>query len=217
MAYRRTLFDRFGAEAADYYNALRGAVIAGGLFGTYGGARYAMERGYNPFLGGLLGAVGVGLLAWFGIIGASRIAGASFSAFIQPQGTYDETFSYEESLLARGHYAEAIASFERHAAEGRGGATVLHRAADLHAKHGDPKRAAELFRTAQRMPGLPAEGHMYATSRLVDLYMGPLHNPEAAVSELRRLIAAHSSSDAAKHARTALVNLKRRLRSESPE
>ena len=55
MAYRRTLFDRLGAEAADYYNAFRGATIAGGLFGVYGGARYAMEHGFSPVLGGLLG------------------------------------------------------------------------------------------------------------------------------------------------------------------
>lgn len=215
MAYRRTLFDRLGAEAADYYNAFRGAAIAGGLFGVYGGARYAMEHGFSPVLGGLLGGVGVGLLSWFGIIGISRVAGASFSAFIQPQGTYEETFSYEESLLARGNYAEAIASFERHAAEGTGGPTVLLRAADLNAKHGNPNRASELYRDVQKLPKVSPADHMYATNRLIDLYMGPLPNADAAVSELRRLITTYPSSDAARHARTALVNLKRQLRSES--
>lgn len=212
MAYRRTLFDRFGSRAADYLNAFRGAFIAAGLFGVYGGARYAVEHDFNPILGGLLGFLIVGVVSWFGIIGVSAAAGGSFSAFIRPQGTYEETFSYEDSLLARGHYAEAIAAYERHAAEGTGGATVLIRAADLHAKHGDPKRAAELFREAQQRPGLPAESHMYVTNRLIDLYMGPLPNPDAAVSELRRLIAVHPSSDGARHARTALVNLKRQMR-----
>lgn len=217
MVYRRTLFDRFGPEAADYVNAFRGAFIAGGLFGAYGGGRYASEHGFNPVLGGLLGFVGVFILSWLGIIAVSRAAGGSFSAFIQPQGTYEETFSYEDSLLARGNYAEAIAAFERHAAAGTGGATVVIRAADLHAKHGDPKRAAELFREAQRRPGLAAESHMYVTNRLIDLYTGPLANTDAAISELRRLIATHPSSDAARHARTALVNLKRQLRSESAD
>ena len=216
MGYRRTLFDRYGAEAADYYNAMRGAIIAGAL-AAFGGAMYASGRGWHPVLGGLAGLVAGGVGAWLGIIALSRLAGKSFSAFIQPQGTYEETFSYEDSLLARGDYAEAIASFERHAAAGTGGATVLVRAADLHAKHGDPKRAAELFREAQRRPGLPAETHMYVTNRLIDLYTGPLSNPDGAVSELRRLIATHPSSDAARHARTALVNLKRRLRTESTE
>lgn len=215
MKYRRTLFDRFGPEAADYVHAFRGAFIAAGLFGAYGGARYASEHDFNPFLGGVVGFVGVFVLAWLAIIGVSRLAGGSFSAFIQPQGTYEETFSYEESLVARGNYAEAIAAYERHAAAGTGGATVLIRAADLHAKHGDPRRAAELFRQAQRRSDLPAERHMYVTNRLIDLYTGPLGNADAAVSELRRLIAAHPSSDAAKHARGALVNLKRQIRSES--
>lgn len=217
MKYRKTLFDRFGPEAADYFNAYRGAFIAAGLFGAYGGARYATEHDFNPFLGGLLGFVVVFLLSFFGILAVSRLAGASFSAFIQPQGTYEATFSYEDSLLARGNYAEAIAAFERHAAAGTGGAAVVIRAADLQARHGDVQRAAELFRQAQRRPDLPAESHMYVTNRLIDLYTGPLSNPDAAVSELRRLIAVHPSSDAAKHARTALVSLKRQLRSEASD
>lgn len=217
MAYRRTLFDRFGPGAADYLNAFRGAFIAGGLFGVYGGARYAMEHDFNPVLGGLIGGLGVGVLAWLAIIGISRIAGASFSSFIQPQGTYEETFSYEDSLLARGNYAEAIAAFEQHIAGGTGGMTVVLRAAELHAKHHNPARAAELFRQAQRMPAISPESHMYATNRLIDLYTGPLDNRDAAISELRRLIAVHPSSDAAKHARTALVSLKRQLRADTAD
>lgn len=217
MKYRRTLFDRYGPEAADYFNAYRGAFISAGLFGVYGGARYASEHDFNAILGGLLGFVVVFVLSFCAILGVSRLAGGSFSAFIQPQGTYEETFSYEESLLARGNYAEAIAAYERHAAAGTGGAKVVIRAAELHAKHGDPKRAVELFRQAQRRPGLPAESHMYVTNRLIDLYMGPLSSPDAAVSELRRLIATHPSSDAAKHARSALVSLKRQLRSEETD
>lgn len=217
MAYRRTLFDRLGPEAADYFHAFRGAFIAAGLFGAYGGGRYASEHDFNPILGGLLGFVVVFVLAWCAIIAVSRLAGGSFSAFIQPQGTYEETFSYEDSLLARGNYAEAIAAFERHVAEGTGGVPVIVRTADLQVKHGDAKRAAELYRIAQQKPGVAPESHMYVTNRLIDLYTGALSNPDAAISELRRLIATHPSSDAARHARTALVNLKRQLRSDSAD
>ena len=217
MEYRRTLFDRFGPEAGDFLQAFRGAFIAAGLFGTYGGGRFASERGFNPILGGLLGFVVVFVITWLAIIGVSRLAGGSFSAFIQPQGTFEETFSYEDSLLARGNHAAAIAAFEKHVAQGTGGVPVVIRAADLHAKHDTPKRAAELYRMAQQTPKIAAESHMYATNRLIDLYMGPLSNADAAVSELRRLIAMHPSSDAAKHARAALVSLKRQLRSESAE
>ena len=217
MAYRRTLFDRLGPEAADYLGAFRGAFVAAGLFGGFGGARYASEHGFNPVLGGIIGFLGVGILAWFAIMAISRAAGGGFSAFIQPQGTYEERFSYEDSLIARGNYAEAIAAFERHVETGTGGAPVITRTADLHVKHGDLKRAAELYRLVQQQPNVPAESHMYATNRLIDLYTGPIANPDAAISELRRLIATHPSSDAATHARTALVNLKRQMRHESAD
>ncbi|MGI8619458.1 MAG: tetratricopeptide repeat protein [Gemmatimonadaceae bacterium] len=214
MAYRRTLFDRFGPEAGDYYNALGGSLMAGAL-GAFGGAYYASVRGWSPIAGGLLCGIAGAVAAWFAMIGVSRAAAGSFSAIIQPQGTYEETFSYEDSLLARGNYAAAIASFEKHAAAGTGGAGLLLRTADLQAKHGNPTRASELYRAVQRMPAVARESHMYATNRLVDLFTGPLNNPDAAISELRRLIATHPSSDAAKHARTALVNLKRQIRAQS--
>src|SRR5688500_1557213 len=148
MKYRRTLFDRFGPEAGDYLQAFRGAFIAAGLFGAYGGGRYASEHDFNPILGGLLGFVGVFILTWLAIIGVSRLAGGSFSAFIQPQGTYEETCSYEDSLLARGNYAEAIAAFERHVAAGTGGAPVIIRIADLPEKPGDNGRRPWLSRRA---------------------------------------------------------------------
>lgn len=217
MAYRRTLFDRLGPEAGDYIGAFRGAFIVAGLFGGFGGSRYAADHGFNPILGGIAGFLGAGILAWTAIIAISRAAGGGFSAFIQPQGTYEEKFSYEDSLIARGNYTEALAAFERHAAAGTGGAPVIIRTADLHVKHGDPRRAAELYRMAQQHPKVPAESHMYATNRLIDLYTGPLANHDAAISELRRLIATHPSSDAATYARTALVNLKRQIRHESAD
>ncbi len=217
MAYRRTLFDRLGPEAADFYNALRGGVITGAL-GAVGGSMYAAQHGTNRLVGGLVAGLGAAVVSWLAIIGISRLAGGVLGTFIQSGGTYEQKFSYEDSLLARGHYAEAIASFERHAAEGTGGATVMLRAADLRAKHGgNPKRASELYRDVQRLPGVSTADHVYATNRLIDLYMGPLPNADAAVSELRRLIATYPSSDAAKHARIALVNLKRQMRAKSPD
>ncbi len=45
----------------------------------------ALEHGINPVLGGILGAVGAGVVAWFGIVAVSRLAGGSFAAFIQPR------------------------------------------------------------------------------------------------------------------------------------
>ncbi|MGI9139724.1 MAG: tetratricopeptide repeat protein [Gemmatimonadaceae bacterium] len=216
MEYRRTLFDRLGPGAADHFNAMRGAIIAGAL-GAFGGSMYASQRGWHPLLGMLVGGIAAGGAAWLGIMGVSKAAGGALGVFIQSDGTYEEIFSYEDSLLARGNHAAAISSFEKHVAAGTGGATALLRTADLQAQHGNPKRAVELYRIAQKSGKAAPAQHMYATNRLIDIYTGPLPNTDAAVSELRRLIAKHPSSDAAKHARSALVRLKRQLRSESTD
>jgi len=217
MAYRTTFWDRIGVDSPEYSSAFTGALIAGGLTG-FAGFFYGPQQGWNPFLSALLAFVFAGAAAWLAIMGVIRLATGSLNRFVKGSGTYEQTFSYEESLLARGNYAEAISAYERHAAEGTGGATVMVRAADLHIQHGNnPKRASELYRAAQAVPGVSAGNHLYATNRLIDLYTGPLANPDAAVSELRRVIAMYPSSPAAKHARIALVRLKRQLRSESPD
>jgi len=217
MAYRTSRLDRMGVESPEYSSAFVGALIAGALT-AFAGFFYAPARSWNPFLAAFLGFTGGGVAGWLAIMGAMRLATGSLNRFTSGAGTYEQTFSYEESLLARGNYAEAISAYERHAAEGTGGATVMVRAADLHIQHGNnPKRASELYRAAQTVPGVSAGDHLYATNRLIDLYTGPLANPDAAVSELRRVIAMYPSSPAAKHARTALVNLKRQLRSESSD
>lgn len=217
MAYRTTLLDRMGVASPEYSSAFVGALIAGGLT-AFAAFFYGPVRGWNPFLAAFLGFAGGGLAAWLAIMGVFRFATGSLDRFTKGAGTYEHTFSYEESLLARGNYAEAISAYERHAAEGTGGAIVMLRAADLHIKHGNnAKRASELFRAAQNVPAVSPADHLYATNRLIDLYTGPLANPDAAVSELRRLIAMYPSSPAAGHARTALVNLKRQLRTESAD
>lgn len=217
MGYRTTLLDRMGVESPEYSSALVGALIAGGLT-AFAAFFYGPVRGWNPFLAAFLGFVGGGMAAWLAILGVIRFATGSLDRFTKGAGSYEHTFSYEDSLLARGNYAEAIAAYERHVVQGTGGATVMLRAADLHVKHGnDPKRASELYRAAQNVPAVSPADHLYATNRLIDLYTGPLANPDAAISELRRLIATYPSSPAAGHARAALVNLKRQLRSESTD
>ena len=55
---------------------------------------------------------------------------------------------------------------------------------------------------------------IYSSSRLVDLYDGPLAEPGRAVVELRRIIEQYPGSDMARHARKALPALKARLESQ---
>jgi hypothetical protein len=52
---------------------------------------------------------------------------------------------------------------------------------------------------------------VYASSRLADLYDGPLNEPGRALVELRRIIERYPGTAVATHARDALPKLKARL------
>lgn len=89
------------------------------------------------------------------------------------------------------------------------------RAAEHYAREGrDPARAAELFRQVRALPDASSRDVLYASSRLVDLYDGPLADPGRALVELRRIIEQYPDSALARHARTALPRLKQRLAAE---
>ena len=77
----------------------------------------------------------------------------------------------------------------------------------------DPRRAAELFREVRAIPGCSIRDAVYASTRLVDLYDGPLDEPGRALVELRRIIEQYPDTPMAKHARAALPSLKARLQS----
>jgi len=62
--------------------------------------------------------------------------------------------------------------------------------------------------------GVPTRDALYASSRLVDLYDGPLNEPGRALVELRRIIERFPSSAVAKGARDALPRLRARLAAE---
>ena len=71
-------------------------------------------------------------------------------------------------------------------------------------------RAAEHFRLVQRTPSVTPERHLYATNRLVDLYMGPLDDEGKALVELRKMVERYDGSAVASQARTAIARIKAR-------
>ena len=76
---------------------------------------------------------------------------------------------------------------------------------------GSPERAAALFREVQRAEGVTPAQDIYVSNRLIDLLLGPLDQPRRALVELRRIADRYPSSNAAMHARTAIVTIKHRL------
>ena len=146
--------------------------------------------------------------------GASAVA----RAVTFPTGAstpYDEQFSYQESLAARGDISGALESYEALISERPTAIFPRTRAAEHYARDGrDPARAAELFRQVRALPNASSSDVRYASSRLVDLYDGPLADPGRALVELRRIIELYPDSPLARHARTALPRLKQRLGAE---
>ncbi|CAN5919853.1 hypothetical protein BH11GEM1_BH11GEM1_28340 [soil metagenome] len=215
--YKSSWFDAAGADfplrtkAAGY-----GVLVAGIVFGAL--AILSLLGGV-PSFGALAAFALIGLVmgVFTAFMGAKLGdgAGAVAQAFIQPSGNstpYEQTFSYQEAMIMRGDVAGALESYEAIIAEQPTLVAPRLRAAEHYAKgNRNPRRAAELFRQVRELPGAPLRDAVYACSRLVDLYDGPLDEPGRAVVELRRIIELYPGSEMANRAQSALPELKARL------
>lgn len=220
--YQPGWFERAGPDAylrlrASVFGLKVGAIVFSVLLIT-------SLTGGVPSFSALLMMLGigaaVGMLASYVTMKLSDGAGAVAQSFIQPSGNstpYEQTFSYQEAMIMRGDFEGALQSYEAIIAEQPSLVAPRLRAAEHYARQGrNPNRAAELFREIRDLPAVPPRDVLYASSRLVDLYDGPLDDPGRAVVELRRIIERYPGSDLAKHARTALPALKARLEAGRP-
>lgn len=215
--YRASWFERMGADGplpllAASFGLKVGAITFAALF-------LVTLQGGVPSFGTILaflvtGAI-VTVVTTYMSSKLSDGAGAMAQHVIQPSGNstpYEQTFSYQEAMIMRGDIDGALESYEAIIAEQPTLVAPRLRAAEHYArKNRNPVRAAELLREIRDLPGTPVRDVLYASSRLVDLYDGPLADPGRAVVELRRIIERFPGSDLAKHARTALPALKARL------
>ena len=213
--YRRTLFDRHGPEAAQLVqtvSSLAIPVVAGALVG----GTLAARKGFptvlivaSMFGGSLVFAV----WWWYFVTRISHGAGRTFSEFLQPSaaGSYERQYSREDTLVMRGDVQGALASYEKVILETPKDAQPRIRAADLYAKSGMRERAELLYRTAQRLPRIAPSDDIYASNRLVDLYLAWPGHETKGLRELRRLIDTYPETDVAERARAGLVNLKGQL------
>lgn len=76
----------------------------------------------------------------------------------------------------------------------------------------DERRHREtLFRAVQRVPQVSSKEDIYASKRLVDLYLAWPGHETKGLRELWRLIDTYPETDIARRARTGLVTLKSQL------
>ncbi len=173
--YKRSLFDRQGPEAAHFLQAVSSLIIpiVGGAF--IGGA-LAVRKDFSPALivvSALGGSLAFALWWWFFVTRTSHGAGKVFGAFIQPSGagSYERQYSHEDAQVMRGDVEGALASYERIILELPNDPQPRIRAADLYAKSELRERAEILYRAVQRLPRIAPRDDIYASNRLVDLYL----------------------------------------------
>jgi tetratricopeptide (TPR) repeat protein len=213
--YKRTLFDRRGPEAVHFVRTVLSLIIpivAGALIG----GALAAQKGLSAGLivaAALGGSVILGVWWWYFVTRVSHGAGKMFGEFIQPSaaGSYERQYSHEDALVMRGDAEGALTSYERIILEAPNDAQPRIRAADLYAKSGMPERAEALFRAVQRLPRVARTDDIYASNRLVDLYLAWPGHETKGLRELRRLIDTYPETDVAERARAGLVNLKSQL------
>jgi hypothetical protein len=222
--YRPTWFDREGPDATFRLKATVWSIMAFPVALALAFVVATRVKGMSAFpasLVSLAAAVACSVALYRTTLGSTNAAGAAIRMVTLPSGQstpYEEQFSYQESLAARGDVAGALVSYEAVIAERPIAVAPRLRAADLYAGRGkDPSRAAALYREIRDNSGASTRDALYASSRLVDLYDGPLNEPGRALVELRRIIERFPDSAAARGARDALPRLKARLAAEQRE
>ena len=215
-AYKRPWYDRVGRDNGTTGRVVFYAMLT--LTPAFLAIGYLLARllglGGIAVVGMMIGVAAVSDTVVFFV--AQHFAGAGATAltrFTHNDGSttpYQRQFSYQEALAAKGLVEEALTSYEAEIVAAPTDLEAIVRTADLCLMHRTrPERAAELLRMLQRVPAAPPEKVLYATHRLVDLYLGPLDDRGKAIVELRRLIDNFPASQAARFARDALAKLRR--------
>ena len=210
--YRRTLMDRYGPDFGRMLY-LAGWSTPGGLmillialhFDPLGWPRFITVPLY--FSVGWALTAGVALL----LVSPGDLVAGFYLAPTGASTPYQEQFSREQTLVMRGRVDEALQLYEARISAEPTAVPARIRAAELYAGLGkNPQRAAELFREAQRVPGLASGDDLYVSNRLADLFVGPLATPTRALVELRRLLDRYPNSKVAPQLRQAIASLKSR-------
>jgi hypothetical protein len=144
------------------------------------------DRLWMAPLGGLIGASVILL----GVQGVQLLTQRGMRGLLEPggRGRDQAVFSHAESLAVRGNVEAASKAFDQVRAEHGEKASLLRAEANLQLRaEGSPERARELLMRLRRAADATRADELYATHRLVDLYLGPLADEGRAVAELRRM------------------------------
>ena len=134
----------------------------------------------------------------------------AFLYLIWPTGSstpYEPTYSNEQALAARGDHAGALEAYDEAMRLRPMDPEPRLRAAELLSKSSTPERAVRMFIQARRLSGGNRSKELYATQRLIDLYLGRLDDRRRARAELRQLVKRFPMTREAAAARKVLDEL----------
>jgi hypothetical protein len=138
-------------------------------------------------LGGLIGSV----FTLFIVRVVQRWTQSTMLAVLEPGGRGRDTavYSHAEALAVTGHREAAAKAFDQVRAEHGEKALLLRAEAEVQLRpDGNAERARELLMRLRKAADATRADELYATHRLIDLYLGPIGDEARAVSELRRLV-----------------------------
>ncbi len=208
-SYKRSFMDRHGPDGGITLRAYAYGLMVG-LLATAGAARIVGFGFTALVVGAAVGALAARLALRF--VGAAGSVATAFTLTTGSSTPYVDEHSQLEALVARADIASALSGYEAVLLDNPGDQPARLRLADLYAAGArDPERAAMHFRAVRDFPGASARDAVYASSRLADLYDGPLDTPGRALVELRRMVERYPASPMSQHARAAIPRLKARM------
>lgn len=137
-------------------------------------------------LGGAIGSA----FTMLGVRVAQSLGERGARSLLEPGGRGRDTavFSHAEAMAVRGNVEAASKAFDQVRAEHGEKASLLRAEADMQLRgDGNPERARELLMRLRKASDATRADELYATHRLVDLYLGPLADEARAMAELRRI------------------------------
>lgn len=211
----------FESPATDLNDRGLPAKIAGTVFGIVLGILFGGPLGF------MFGARGIPLLLF--VVGSIFVAGyviyrittdvpegisQALLRFVFPSGystPYEPTYSHLQAIAARGDVDLALTEYQEALRLNPTDPEPRFQVAELLMKS-KPEKAAWYLGQARRLSEDTPARELYATQRMIDLYLGPLNDTVRARMELKRLIDRFPGSHEAAAAREVF----RKLRTETP-
>jgi len=134
--------------------------------------------------------------------------------FVWPSGStpYEQTYSAEQAMAARGDIEGALKAYRIAMRQNQHDPEPRFRVAELLFRGDYPDKAIEFFKEGRELAGDNRNRELYATQRLIDLYLGPLGDDVRALVELRRLVERFPGTKEAAAARNVLARMKATVR-----